>query len=88
MGLKKPDVQPLDVRGVTFTVAAILVAALYQGLWYVAPNFLALPLWQGATLSVAFLLGSLALAAPVILAWLAIRFDDANSSETFETSGH
>lgn len=88
MTSKRPDVQPLDIRGTIYTAVAFVVAALYQTLWYVAPDFLAQPLWQGATLTVAFLLGTIAVTGPIFLAWLVARNDDAEPDETYETSSH
>lgn len=88
MTQERSDVQPLDKRGTIYTIVAFVLAALYQSLWYIAPNFLAQPLWQGGTLSVAFLLGTIAITGPILLAWLISRDDIANTSETYETSNH
>ncbi len=88
MTSERPDVQPIDVRGTVFTIAAFLVAAAYQGLWYLAPDFLALPLWPGAALSVALVLAILAFAVPIFVAWLMARYDHHDETETYETSGH
>ena len=77
----RPDVQPLDVIGTIYTAIAFTTSALYQTLWYIAPGFLARPLWQGATLTVAFLLGTIAILGPILLAWLVARDDVADTTE-------
>ena len=77
----------LNTRGAILAVLAVLLAALFQGLFYVAPGFLASPLWDGSALTVAFLLGTLSLALPVVIAWWAIR-GDKSGGETFDTTSH
>jgi hypothetical protein len=85
--MTRPDVQPVDRRGTGFVITAVLLAAVYQALWYVAPEFLAQPLWPGTALTVAFPLGTIAILAPAVLAWLMASKDIA-STERFHSSGH
>ena len=86
MKAKIPDVR-LDRRGAAFAVLAVAIIAAYQAMHYLAPDFLAQPLWEGADLTIAFLLGSLSLFIPVAIAWWMIRGDTADG-ETFDTAHH
>lgn len=77
----------LDKRGAVLAVLTVILAGLFMALFYVAPDLLAQPLWQGSALTVAFLLGTLSLAVPVIVAWAIIHPDRAGG-ETFDTTHH
>ncbi len=68
-------VQPIDKRGAWLAVLAIAIAAVFQGMWDFAPHFLETPLWPGASLTLALLLGFLSLVAMVSIAWLMCRAD-------------
>ncbi len=81
-----PEVE-LDRRGAALAVLTVALAALFMALFYIAPDLLARPLWQGGALTVAFLLGTLSLAVPVVVAWLIVRHDRAGG-ETFDTTHH
>lgn len=83
---KKPDVV-LERRGAVLAVLTVILAGGFLALFYIAPDLLARPLWDGATLTVAFLLGTLSLAVPVTVAWVIIARDRAGT-ETFETTRH
>lgn len=77
----------LDKRGAALAVLTVVLAGLFMALFYLAPDLLARPLWEGGALTVAFLLGTLSLAVPVAIAWLIIRHDRAGG-ETFDTTHH
>lgn len=77
----------LDRRGAALAVLTVVFAGVFQALFYIAPDLLARPLWEGATLTVAFLLGTLSLAAPVAVAW-AIIARDRDGGETFDVTHH
>ncbi|MGE3335967.1 MAG: hypothetical protein AB7I36_20190 [Rhodospirillaceae bacterium] len=47
------------------------------------------PLWPGAALTVAFLLGTLSIFIPVLVAWFIAAADKpVGADETYETSQH
>ncbi len=78
-----------DRRGASLAVTTILLTAIYQATWYVAPQLLALPLWSGSALNVGFILGTLSIAVPILTAWLMVRDDRAATpSEQYETNNH
>jgi hypothetical protein len=77
----------LDKRGAVWTVIAVLVVSAYQALYFLAPDFLAIPLWPGSSLTYAFLLGTLAIVIPVAVGWWMIR-SDAPDGETYDTTDH
>lgn len=79
--------QRLVKREVVLTLISIVLAVLYQTLWYVAPDLLAYPLWSGSMLTVSFVLGSFAILAPIFTAYL-IACRDVVSDEVYETSDH
>ena len=81
-----PEVE-LDRRGAALAVLTVALAAFFMALFYIAPDFLARPLWPDSALTVAFLFGTLSLAIPVGIAWLIVRHDRA-AGETFETTHH
>lgn len=79
----------LDRRGAMLAALAILLAAAYQSLWYLAPQLLRKHLWKDSVLDVGFALGTLSIVAPIVIAWLMVRSERAAvTHETFETSGH
>jgi len=80
-------VQKLVRREVLIAISSIAFAAVYQGLWYLAPEFLARALWGGSSLTIAFALGTLAILTPIISAYSIIG-RDAASDEAYETSHH
>ncbi len=86
MKAKVPGIE-LDKRGAAYAILAVVIVAGFQALYYLAPDVLARPLWDGANLTLAFLLGTLSLAIPVAIAWWMIRADTADG-ETFDTSQH
>jgi hypothetical protein len=86
MKTKGQDIQ-FDKRGAAYAVLAVVLIAAFQAMYYLAPDVLARPLWDGATLTLAFLLGTLSLAMPVAIAWWMIRADTADG-ETFDTTDH
>lgn len=72
-------------------LAAIAIASgfIFLAMWYLTPAFLEKPLWPGASLTVAFLLGTLSVFIPVLVAWFIAAADKpATAEETFETSHH
>ncbi len=75
----------LDRRGAALAVLTVILAGLFMALFYVAPGLLARSLWNGSALTVAFLLGTLSLAVPVVIAWLIIRGDRPDGA-TFDTA--
>lgn len=77
----------LDKRGAALAVLTVILAGVFMALFYVAPDLLVRPLWEGSALTVAFLLGTLSLAVPVFVAWAIIRPDRAGG-ETFDTTHH
>ena len=66
---------PLDRRGLFYGLLALALAALYQALWWLAPDVMAAPLWSGATIPVSVPLGVIAIYMPLLLAWACIRRD-------------
>jgi hypothetical protein len=83
----KLPVQRLVKREAVITFVSIALAALYQSLWYLAPDFLTIALWRGGTLTIAFALGTLAILAPIASAFY-IAGRDAPTDEVFEISHH
>jgi hypothetical protein len=77
----------LDKRGAMWTAIAVFLVSAYQALYFLAPGFLAIPLWEGSYLTMAFLLGTLSLVLPVVIGWWMIRGDKADS-ETFDVTQH
>ena len=85
----RPDVQPLDVSGAIYAIAGVFLAGLHMALWYAAPEMMASPLWTGSSIPWSVFLGVLALAVPVLLAWLCVRNDERDATnETYEVAGH
>jgi hypothetical protein len=83
----RSDVQPLDKAGALYALAALAFAAIYQAIWYLAPEFMEIPMW-GSAIPLSMPFGILALFMPLFFAWLIARKDDQTSTETYETSGH
>lgn len=77
----------LDKRGALWTAATVGVVSAYQALYFLAPEFLAIPLWRGSALTMAFLLGTLSIAVPVVAGWWMIRGDEAGG-ESFDAGHH
>lgn len=77
----------LDKRGAVLAVITVAMAGVFMALFYVAPDLLARPLWEGAALTIAFLLGTLSLAVPVAVGWLIIS-PDRDSGEAFDVTHH
>ncbi|MGE4062217.1 MAG: hypothetical protein AB7E79_02520 [Rhodospirillaceae bacterium] len=77
----------LEKRGALWTVIAVAVVSAYQSLYFLAPDFLAIPLWEGSSLTIAFLLGTLSVAIPVAVGWWMIKEDKADV-ETFDVTHH
>lgn len=75
----------IDRRGAVGTAIAVILVSAYQALYFVAPDFLAAPLWDGSYLTVAFLLGTLSVAIPVAAGWWMIQGDKAEG-ETFDVT--
>jgi hypothetical protein len=75
----------LDKRGAAGTAIAVGLVSAYQALYFVAPEFLAIPLWDGSHLTVAFLLGTLSVALPVGVGWWMIR-GDKGDGEVFDVT--
>jgi uncharacterized membrane protein (DUF485 family) len=81
--------EQVDRRGAWLAVTAVVLIALFQAIWYIAPDVLAQPLWSGSALNIGFLLGTLSMLVPVVVAWLIVKPDsDRPDDETFETSNH
>lgn len=77
----------LEKRDAVWTLSAVALVAAYQALYFLAPAFLARPLWEDSSLTLAFLLGTLSIVIPVAVGWWMIR-GDAPSGETFDTADH
>ncbi len=75
----------LDKRGAVGTAIAVALVSAYQALYFLAPDFLATPLWGGSYLTVAFLLGTLSVAIPVVVGWWMIQGDKADG-EIFDVT--
>jgi hypothetical protein len=77
----------VEARSATFAAVAVVLVSGFQALFYLAPAFLAKPLWEGGTLTVSFLLGTLSVAVPVAVGWLIIRADKTGG-DTFDIARH
>ncbi len=70
-------------------VVAIASGFIFLAMWYLTPGVLEKPLWPGAALTVAFLLGTLSIFIPVLVAWFITAADKSvGADETYETSDH
>lgn len=87
MASKRPDVQPLDGRSALCAGAAVILISVHELLWRFARETLATPLWEGATLTITFVLSASVIFIPVFLAWLVVRKDGV-PTETYKTSKH
>ncbi len=88
MSSVRPDVQPLDVSGAIYAFVGLGLAGFYMLLWYVAPGLMTAPVWSGSSIAWSMVLGTLALAIPVLLAWMCARRDVEDTSEAFEVAKH
>ena len=89
MASERPDVQPLDGRSIICAVAAVTLVTVHQLLWRFARETLATPLWEGATLTITFVLSTSVIFIPILLAWLVVRKDVGSADTvTYETSKH
>ena len=85
---KPPSVQKLAARDIFFTIATVMLVGVYQALWYVAPDFLEVPLWHGSTLTASFILGALSLSIPIAAVWFIVWKDPKTTSKRYETSDY
>jgi hypothetical protein len=88
MASERPDVQPLDGRSAICAVAAVALVTVHQLLWHFARETLATPLWEGATLTITFVVSAATIFIPILLAWLVVRKDGSSAVDTYETSKH
>jgi hypothetical protein len=77
----------LEWRGAIWTVIAVALVSAYQAMYFLAPDILAIPLWEGSSLTYAFLLGTLSLLIPIAIGWWMIHTDKTDG-ESFHTSHH
>jgi hypothetical protein len=77
----------LEARGSILAVLAVALVSSYQYMFFAAPDLLALPLWSGSALTLAFLLGNLSLAVPVGFAWWIIQAD-TSGGESYAVREH
>lgn len=77
----------LDRRGAALAVVAVVLVSIYQAMFFLAPDAMGAPLWEGSALTVAFLLGNLSLAIPVAFGWWMIAADKPDG-DTFDASDH
>lgn len=83
------EITALRARDIWLAVIAIASGFLFLAMWYVTPAVLEKPLWAGSALTVAFLLGTLSIVVPILVAWLIAASDKpATAEETYETSDH
>jgi hypothetical protein len=83
------EITALRARDTWLAIIAIASGFLFLAMWYLAPAVLEKPLWAGSALTVAFLLGTLSIVVPVLVAWLIAAADKAaTAEETYETSDH
>ena len=88
MKTERCDVQPIDRGGVIFGGAALLFAAIYQAIWYVAPGVMEAPISEGSSIPVSMPFGVVAIFAPLLFAWLCARNDRHVEGETYDTAKH
>lgn len=91
MNTKSSTVQVADLRSRDTYLAVVAIASgfVFLAMWYLTPELLTEPLWSGASLTIAFLLGTFAVFIPVFVAWLIIAKDMPSAAgETFEVSDH
>jgi hypothetical protein len=77
----------MDARGAAFAVVAVILVCAFQALFYLAPEVLAKPLWEGSAVTLSFLLGTLSIAVPIAVGWVIIHADSSDG-ESFDTSRH
>lgn len=88
MAAQDPRAQ-LSRRDTWLAALAVVLTLIFQSTWYIAPEILSYPLWEGATLNLGFLLGSISLVVPVAIAWWCMHDDKpASSDDIHETSHH
>ena len=61
----RSDVQPIERGGVIFGGSALAFAAVYQAIWYVAPEIMEAKLWEGSSIPVSMPFGVVAIFAPL-----------------------
>jgi len=76
-----------EKHGAVLAVIAVLLVSIYQTLFFYGQGALAVPLWAGSALTLAFLLGVLSLIVPITFAWWMIA-GDKTDGERFESSDH
>lgn len=80
------EIRPRDTQ---LAIVAIASGFIFLAMWYLTPGLLEKPLWPGAALTVAFLLGTFSVFIPVVVAWFITAADKpATADETYETSDH
>jgi hypothetical protein len=80
-------VQSLNKSDALLALAAVGVAILYQGVWYVFPEFMALPLWSGSAIPLSIPLAIVVYLGPLLFAYLIVRHDIQSTAEHKPTGG-
>lgn len=67
----------LRAREPALAAIGVAIAVAYQASWYLAPDLLRIRLFPGGTIPLSYVLFLGAIVAPIVLAWLCVRQDDA-----------